>query len=95
MRRGSEGEDCLIKDNMPGDDDVVGGEIETLISFVVSEVSEEDTTSGPGGQFVSSLCGEVGIADAAKHTQVLIRGCDAVEGNKQAGDTNRFTREVI
>jgi hypothetical protein len=46
--RGSEGEDCLIKDNMSGDDDVVGEKIKTPISFVISRVSEEDTTSGPG-----------------------------------------------
>jgi hypothetical protein len=49
MGRCSKGEDCLIKNNMLGDDDVVGGEIETPITFVISGVSEEDTTSGPGG----------------------------------------------
>jgi hypothetical protein len=64
--------DCLIKNNMSGDDDVVDGEIETPISFVISKVSEEDTTSGLGVQFVDSLCGEVGIANIAKHAQVLI-----------------------
>jgi hypothetical protein len=58
---------------MSGDyDDVVGGEIEMSITFVISGVSEEDTTSGPGGQFVGSLCGKVGIANTAKHAQVLI-----------------------
>jgi hypothetical protein len=57
---------------MLGDDDVVGGEIETPITFVVSGVTEEDTTSGPGDQFVGSLCGEVGIANTAEHAQVLI-----------------------
>jgi hypothetical protein len=41
-------EDCLIKNNMLGDDDVVGREIETPIAFMVSGVSEEDTMSGPG-----------------------------------------------
>jgi hypothetical protein len=34
---------------MSGDDNVVGGEIETLIAFVISGVFEKDTTSGPGG----------------------------------------------
>jgi hypothetical protein len=71
--RDSEGKDCLIKNNMLGDDDVVGGEIETLIALVIDGVSEEYTTSGPGGgQFVSSLCREVGIANTAKNAQVLI-----------------------
>jgi hypothetical protein len=48
MGRDSEGEDYLIK-NMSGDDDVGGGEIEAPITFVISGVSEEDTTSGRGG----------------------------------------------
>jgi hypothetical protein len=30
---------------MLGDDDVVGGEIETPITFMISRVSEEDTPS--------------------------------------------------
>jgi hypothetical protein len=56
---------------MLGDNNVVGGEIQTLITFVINGVSKEDTPSGPGGQFVGSLCGEVGIANTAEHTQVL------------------------
>jgi hypothetical protein len=67
-----EGKDCLIKNNMSGDDDVVDGEIETLITLVISRVSEENTTGAPRGQFVSSLCGEVGIANTTKNAQVLI-----------------------
>jgi hypothetical protein len=33
---------------MSGEDDVVGGEIETLIAFVISGVSEENTYGEPG-----------------------------------------------
>jgi hypothetical protein len=81
---------------MSGDDDIVGGEIETPIAFVVSRVSEKDITSGSGGgQFVSSLCGEVGIAHAAEHTQVLIGGCDTVKGDIQAGDADCLARETV
>jgi hypothetical protein len=47
MGQGSEGKDWLIK-NMSKDNDVVGEEIKTLISFMISRVSEEDTMSGPG-----------------------------------------------
>jgi hypothetical protein len=57
---------------MYGDNNIVGGEIEILIAFMISRVSEEDTTSGPDGQFAGSLCGEVGIANTAEHMQVLI-----------------------
>jgi hypothetical protein len=74
MGRGSEGEVCLIKNNMLGDDDVIGGEIETPIAFVIGRVSEEDTSGGPGCQFIRCLGGEVGIAGTTKHSQVLIGG---------------------
>jgi hypothetical protein len=58
---------------MSGDNDVVGGEIETLIALVIGGgVSEEYTTSELGGQFVSSLGREVGIANTTKNAQVLI-----------------------
>jgi hypothetical protein len=40
---------------MSGDDDVVGGEIETPTTFVISRVSDEDTPSGPGGV----ICGQL------------------------------------
>jgi hypothetical protein len=48
MRRGREGEICLIKNNVPGDDDVVGGEVNTLVTFMVSGVFEENTSNGSG-----------------------------------------------
>jgi hypothetical protein len=41
--RGREEEIWLIK-NVSGDDDVVGGEIKTLIAFVIGGVSEENTS---------------------------------------------------
>jgi hypothetical protein len=53
-------------------DDDVGGEIKTSISLVIDGVSEEYTMSGLEGQFVSSLCGEVGIANTVENVQVLI-----------------------
>jgi hypothetical protein len=71
MGQCSKGEDYLIKNNMLGDDDIVGGEIETPITFVISGVSEEDRASGPGG-FMGRLCREVRIANTAEHAQVLI-----------------------
>jgi hypothetical protein len=71
MGRSSKGEDCLIK-NMTGNNDVVGGDIETPIAFVISRVSNDFTMSGPGDQFVGSLCGEVGIVNTTEHMQVVI-----------------------
>jgi hypothetical protein len=40
--------DYIIKNNMSEDDDVVGGEIETMIALVINGVSKEYTTSGLG-----------------------------------------------
>jgi hypothetical protein len=61
------------------DDDVVG-EIKTSIAFVVSGVSEENTSGGPRCQFVSGFGGEIRIASTTEHTQVLIGGGDSMEG---------------
>jgi hypothetical protein len=65
---------CLIKNNVLGDNDVASGEIETLVAFVIDGISEENTTDGSGGQFVSDFGGEIRIAGATKHAQVLIGG---------------------
>jgi hypothetical protein len=54
------------------DDNVVGGEIKTPISFMISGVSEENTYARPRCQFVSGFGGEIGIAGATKHELVLI-----------------------
>jgi hypothetical protein len=72
MGRGREGKIYLIKDNMSRDDDVVGGEIKTLLTFVVSRVSEENTSGGLGCQFVRGFGGEIKIAGTIEHVEVLI-----------------------
>jgi hypothetical protein len=36
-----------MKNSMSGDDNVVGGEIDTPVTFMVSGVSEENTSGGP------------------------------------------------
>jgi hypothetical protein len=47
MGQGREGEICLIKINVLRDNDVVGGEIKTPVTFVVSGLSEENIAGGP------------------------------------------------
>jgi hypothetical protein len=47
MGQGREGDICLIKNNVSRDDNVVGGEMKALVTFVVSGVSEENTSGGP------------------------------------------------
>jgi transketolase N-terminal domain/subunit len=78
-----------------GDDDVVGGEIETPIAFVVSEVSEENTSGGPGCQFVSGFSREIRVAGSTEHAQVLIGGGDSMEGEVWTGCNDRLGGEAI
>jgi hypothetical protein len=51
---------------MSVDDDVIGGEIETLIVFVIDKIFEEGTSSGPGCQFIRCLGREVRIVGASE-----------------------------
>jgi hypothetical protein len=95
MGRGRDGEICLIKNNVSRDDDVVGGEIKTPVTFVVSGVSEENTSGEPRCQFVGGFDGEIRIAGTTKHTQVLIRGGDSIEGEVWAGHANHLGGEVV
>jgi hypothetical protein len=61
------------------DDDVVGGEIKTSVTFVLSGVSEEDTSGGPGCQYVSGFGREIRITGTTEHAQVLIGGGDSMQ----------------
>jgi hypothetical protein len=73
VRRGEpEKEKFASLNNMSGDNNVVGVEIKTPVAFVIIEVSEENTSSGPGCQFVSDFGREIGIAGATEHAHVLI-----------------------
>jgi hypothetical protein len=78
-----------------GDDNVVGGEIKTPITFVVSGVSEENTSSGPGCQFVSGFGGEIRIAGTIEHAQVLIGEGDSMEGEVWTGCADRLGGEAV
>jgi hypothetical protein len=80
---------------MLGDDDVVGGEIETPIALMIRGVFEEDITGGPGAQFVGSLCGEVEIIDTTENTHVLMGGCNAVKSDIWVGGADCLAWEVI
>jgi hypothetical protein len=80
---------------MSGDDDVIGGEIEAPIDFVIGRVSEEDTSGGPGCQFMRCLGGEVRIACATKHSQVLKGGGDTVESDIGVECADRLAGKTV
>jgi hypothetical protein len=76
-----------------GDDEIVGGEIKTPVTFVVSRVSEENkenTSGGPGCQFVSGFSGEIRIAGTTEYAQVLIGGGDSMEGEVWIGHVDHL-----
>jgi hypothetical protein len=77
------------------DDDIIGGEIKTPITFVVSGVSEENTFGGPRCQFMGGFGGEIKIAGSTEHVQVLIGGGDSMEGEVWAGHAYRLGGEVV
>jgi hypothetical protein len=77
------------------DDDVVGGEIKTSVTFVVSRVFKENTTGGPRCQFVSGFSGEIRIAGTTKHTQMLIGGGDSMEAKVWASHADRLGGETV
>jgi hypothetical protein len=66
---------------MSEDDDVVCGEIETPISFMIGKLFMENTSGGPRCQFVSGFDGDIGIAGTAEYAQVLIGGVDSMKVN--------------
>jgi hypothetical protein len=78
-----------------GDDDIVGGEIETLVAFVISGVSKENTSGGSGCKFVSGFHEEIRIAGATKHAQVLIGGGDSMEAKVWTGRADHYDGEVV
>jgi hypothetical protein len=80
---------------MSGDDDIVGGEIKTPVNFMVSGVSEENTSGGPGCQFVSGFSREIRIAGTTEHTQVLIGGGDSIVGKVWIGRVDRLGGEAV
>jgi hypothetical protein len=78
-----------------GDDEVVSGEIKTPVTFVVREVSKENTYGGPRCQFVSSFGREIRIVDTIEHTQVLVGGGDSMEGKVLTGHANHLGGESV
>jgi hypothetical protein len=77
------------------DDDVVGGEIKTLVTFLVSGVSKENTSVEPRCQFVDDFGGEISILGTTEHAQVLIGGGDSIEGAIWASRADCFGGEAV
>jgi hypothetical protein len=94
MGRSREGEICLIKNNVSGDHDIIGGEIKTPVTFVVNGVFGENTSGGLRCQFVSGFGGEIRIARTTEHAQLLIGEGNSMEG-VWAGRADRLAGEAV
>jgi hypothetical protein len=77
------------------DDNVFGGKIETPVVFVIGGVSEENTSCGPMCQFMSGFGGEIGIAGATEHTQVLIGGGNSMKSEVWTGRDDCLGGEAV
>jgi hypothetical protein len=77
------------------DDDVVGDEIKTPVTFVVNGISEKNIFGGPRCQFVSGFDGEIRIAGTTEHVQVLIGGGDSMVGEVWTGHADRLDGEAV
>jgi hypothetical protein len=84
-----------MKNNVSRDDDVVGGEIKTLVTFVVSRVSVKNTSGGARCHFMCGFGGEIRIAGTTEHAQVLIGGGDSMEGKVWAGHADHLGGDAV
>jgi hypothetical protein len=55
------GKNGLVKKNMTGDDDSIGGRIKTSVSLVVSRITKEDAEGRARGKFVGSSGRQIGV----------------------------------
>lgn len=89
------GKGSFIKTDMPGDQNMICGEVQAPIAFVVCGITEKDTFSGTRREFVVGSGGEVGIAMTTKHSKVLVgRRCTeqlVVRGEK----VDRLRRKAV
>jgi hypothetical protein len=67
----------------------------TPVTFVVSGVSDENTSSGLRCQFVGGFGGEIRIAGTTEHVQVLIGGGDVMESEVWASHADRLGGEAV
>ena len=79
------GKNGLVKKNMTGDDDSIGGRIKTSVSLVVSRITKEDAEGRARGKFVGSSGREIGVTLTAKNTQMIVRRGTAKESKVRSG----------
>jgi hypothetical protein len=79
------GKGRFIKDDVPGDDDSIGGEIKAAISFVMSRIAEEDAQDRSRSEFMSGGK-HIWVTLAAKDSQMIIPRWRAEQGKMWRGE---------
>jgi hypothetical protein len=90
-----EGKRCLIKDNVPRNDDPIRGEVKASVAFVVRRVTEKSAQGGAGSEFVRGGGGKVGITCAAESPEIMIGGLGAMEGKEGSAHVKGFGGEAV
>jgi hypothetical protein len=80
---------------MMRDDQVICGEVKTLIAFVVGGVAKQDTPVGPKGELMWCGGDSVRVTCAAEDAEVLVRGCRLEESDMRADNTGHLCGETF
>jgi hypothetical protein len=91
----SERKGSLIKDDVFGDDYLVGRHVKAAVSFVVSRVIKEDTQGRPRSEFVGGRGRQVRIAFATEDSKVCISRRCAKEGKMRRGEAKSLGRQNV
>lgn len=85
----------FIKNDMVRDNDMMGGNIITLIPLMIGRLPKEGTKRRSGCKLVRISGREVGIASTFECTKVIIGGRSTKESKVGSGSTNRHGGKAI
>jgi len=85
----------LIKDDVSRDENLISGEIQTPITFVVGGISKEHTKGGARRELVGSSSREVRVVGASEDPMVIVGGRLPEEGEVGSTMGKGFGGETI
>jgi hypothetical protein len=95
MGRGCEGEACLIKNDVSGDHDTIGGKVKAAVPFAVWGIADEDTPGGMERKLMWGCRGQVGVAGTPKKLEMLIGRWCAIEGGVRTRGSDGFHQKMV
>jgi hypothetical protein len=91
----SERKGSLIKDDVSGDDYLVGRHVKTAVSFVVSRVAKKSTQGRSRSEFVGGCGGQVRVTFAAKNSEVIVSRRCTKEGKMRRAKIQSLGRQNV